>query len=55
MNHLLQPLAELEHFGAAIFNVFAPLTAVIGLKTALMAVMRLDVSTLCLIPEIVYK
>ena len=43
MNHLLQPLAELEHFGAAIFNVFAPLTAVMGLKTALMAVMRLDV------------
>ena len=46
---------ELEHFGAEIFNVFAPLTAVMGLKTALMAVMRLDVSTLCLIPEIVYK
>ena len=46
---------ELEHFGAEIFNVFAPLTAVMGLKTALMAVTRLDVSTLCLIPEIVYK
>ena len=32
----------MEAFGAAIFNVFAPLIAVMGLETALMEVMRLD-------------
>jgi len=31
-----------EHFGAAIVNVSVPLTAVMGLETALMEVMRLD-------------
>ena len=43
LNHLLQLLAELEHFGAAVTNVLTPLTTVMGLETALMAVMRLDV------------
>ena len=37
---ILQSLAELEHFGAAIFSVFAPFIAVMVPETALMAVMR---------------
>ena len=37
---------KLEHFGAAIDNASDLLTVVMGLETALMAVMRLDVVSL---------
>jgi len=39
----VQPTVEVEHSGAAIDNASDLLTAVMGLKTVLMAVMRLDV------------
>ena len=50
MNSLFQSHAQVEAFGATIFNVSVPLTAVMGLETALMEVMRLDVVS-CLISE----
>ena len=36
----------MEHSGAAMASALAPLTAVMGIETALMAVMRLDVVAL---------
>ena len=39
----LQLLVKVEHFDAAMVNVSLPPVTVIGLKTALMAVMKLDV------------
>ena len=43
LNQLLQFSAQVEHFGAPMVSVSAPLTAVMGHDTAQMAVMRLDV------------
>ena len=37
-----QSHAQVEAFGVEIFNVSTPMTAVMGLDTALMEVMRLD-------------
>ena len=48
-----QSHAQVEAFGVEIFNVSAPLTAVMGLQTALMEVMRLDAVS-WLISETVY-
>ena len=42
LNQLLQFSAQLEHFGALTASVSTPLTAVMGHKTAQMAVTRLD-------------
>ena len=39
----LQLLVKVEHFTVGMANVSFPLVAVIAIKTALMAVMRLDV------------
>ena len=45
LNQLLQFPAQVEHFGAPMVHVSAPLTTVMGHETAQMAVMRLDVSS----------
>ena len=36
----------MEHSGAAMVNVLAPLTAVMGIKIALMALMKVDIVAL---------
>ena len=40
----------MEHSDAAMVNVSAPLIAVMGIKTALMAVMRLVVAVILAVP-----
>ena len=46
--HYVQHFVKVEHFNAAMarVSVSAPLVAVMGDETALMAVMRLDVQTI---------
>ena len=48
--YILQFPVEVEHSGAVIFSAFAPFAAVMEGETALIAVMRLDVSFITCIP-----
>ena len=43
LNDLIQPIAPVERFCAVMASASLPSDAVMGFKTALMAVMRLDV------------